>query len=56
MNRSKVILYAYEAVLNADILTEGDKLILHALGVTTGTPGHASRNKPLMKRRTVRSR
>ncbi len=33
ITRSEVILYAYEAVLNADVLTEGDKLILHALGV-----------------------
>lgn len=34
ITRSEVVLYAYEAVLNAECLTEGDKLILHALGVT----------------------
>lgn len=33
ITRSEVILYAYKAVLNANVLTEGDKLILHALGV-----------------------
>lgn len=33
ITRSEVILYAYEAVLNAAVLTEGDNLILHALGV-----------------------
>ena len=30
---SEIVLYAHQAVLNADVLTEGDKLILHALGV-----------------------
>jgi hypothetical protein len=33
ITRSEVVLYAYEAVLDADKLTEGDQLILHALGV-----------------------
>ena len=28
------VLYAYEAVLNSDRLQEGDRLILHALGVS----------------------
>jgi hypothetical protein len=38
ITRSSDVLYAYEAVLDADKLTEGDRLILHALGVTwTGT-------------------
>lgn len=30
--RSPDVLYAYTAVLDADILNEGDRLILHALG------------------------
>ncbi len=34
ITQSSVVLYAYEAVLDADKLTEGDRLILHALGVT----------------------
>ncbi len=33
VTRSAVVLYAYEAVVDANALTEGDKLILHALGV-----------------------
>ena len=33
ITQSEVILYAYAAVLNAEVLTEGDQLILHALGV-----------------------
>ena len=33
-----VVMYAYEAVLDSDKLSEGDRLILHALGVEwTGT-------------------
>jgi hypothetical protein len=40
ITRSSDVLYAYEAVLDADKLTEGDRLILHALGVTwTGKVG-----------------
>ena len=31
--RNQRVLYAYEAVIDAATLTEGDKLILHALGV-----------------------
>jgi hypothetical protein len=31
--RNQAVLYAYEAVIDAGTLTEGDKLILHALGV-----------------------
>jgi hypothetical protein len=34
ITRSPEVFYAYGAVLNADRLTEGDRLILHALGVT----------------------
>jgi hypothetical protein len=34
ITRSSDVLYAYEAVLDGDKLTEGDRLILHALGVT----------------------
>jgi hypothetical protein len=34
ITRSEVVHYAYEAVMDASVLTEGDKLILHALGVT----------------------
>jgi hypothetical protein len=34
ITRSSDVLYAYEAVWDADKLTEGDRLILHALGVT----------------------
>ena len=34
ITRNRDVRYAYEAVLNADRLTEGDKLILHALGVS----------------------
>jgi hypothetical protein len=30
---SPTVLYAYEAVVDGDRLTEGDKMILHALGV-----------------------
>jgi hypothetical protein len=33
INCSAEVLYAYEAVLDANKLTEGDRLILHALGV-----------------------
>ncbi len=33
ITRSSDVLYAYEAVLDGDKLTEGDRLILHALGV-----------------------
>jgi hypothetical protein len=33
ITRSSDVLYAYEAVLDADKLAEGDRLILHALGV-----------------------
>ena len=33
ITQSSDVLYAYEAVLDADKLTEGDRLILHALGV-----------------------
>ncbi len=33
ITRSPEVLYAYGAVLDADRLTEGDRLILHALGV-----------------------
>ena len=33
ITQSSVVLYAYEAVLDADKLTEGDRIILHALGV-----------------------
>ncbi|HKD84180.1 MAG TPA: hypothetical protein VKB58_05485 [Terriglobales bacterium] len=31
--RNQTVLYAYEAVIDAATLTEGDRLILHALGV-----------------------
>lgn len=31
--RNQAVLYAYSAVLDAATLTEGDRLILHALGV-----------------------
>jgi hypothetical protein len=31
---SSTVLYAYEAVLDGDKLSEGDKIILHALGVS----------------------
>lgn len=34
VTRSEVVLYAYEAVLHAEKLTEGDRLILHALGAS----------------------
>jgi hypothetical protein len=34
ITRSPEVLYAYGAVLDADKLTEGDRLALHALGVT----------------------
>lgn len=30
---SAIVLYAYEAVLDADKLSEGDRIILHGLGV-----------------------
>ncbi len=33
ITRSEGVLYAYQAVMDADILTEGDRLTLHALGV-----------------------
>ncbi|MGA7459305.1 MAG: hypothetical protein WBW69_03725 [Candidatus Korobacteraceae bacterium] len=33
ITRSELVLYAYEAVVDASALTEGDKLTLHALGV-----------------------
>jgi hypothetical protein len=33
ITQSETILYAYESVLDADKLTEGDRLMLHALGV-----------------------
>ena len=33
ITQSSVVLYAYEAVLDADKLTEGDRITLHALGV-----------------------
>ncbi len=33
ITRSDVVTYAYEAVLDADKLSIGDQLILHALGV-----------------------
>ena len=33
ITRSSEVLYAFEAVLDADKLTMGDRLILHALGV-----------------------
>ena len=39
ITRSPDVLYAYEAVLDADKLTEGDRLILHALGVTWANNG-----------------
>jgi len=32
ITRSEAVLYVYEAVLDAEKLTLGDKLILHALG------------------------
>jgi hypothetical protein len=32
VTRSQEVLYAYEAAMNAENLTEGDRLILHALG------------------------
>ena len=31
---SSTVLYAYEAVLDGDKLSEGDRIILHALGVS----------------------
>jgi hypothetical protein len=34
VTRSEIVLYAYEAVADASALTEGDLLILHALGVS----------------------
>jgi len=34
ITRSELVLYAYEAVVDANTLSEGDKLILHALGVS----------------------
>jgi len=34
ITRSELVLYAYEAVVDAGALSEGDKLILHALGVS----------------------
>lgn len=34
ITRSKDVLYAYESVMDADKLTAGDRLILHALGVS----------------------
>ncbi|MGC2111755.1 MAG: hypothetical protein WA655_19720 [Candidatus Korobacteraceae bacterium] len=34
ITRSADVLYAYEAVLDASKLTVGDRLILHALGVS----------------------
>ena len=34
ITRSEVVLYAYEAVVHASALAEGDQLILHALGVS----------------------
>ncbi len=33
ITRSETVLYAYQAVLDPDKLSEGDRLILHALGV-----------------------
>ena len=33
ITRSEAVLYAYAAVADANKLTEGDRLILHALGV-----------------------
>ena len=33
VTRSEAVLYAYEAVVDANKLSEGDRLILHALGV-----------------------
>ncbi len=33
VTRSELVLYAFEAVRDADALTEADKLILHAWGV-----------------------
>ena len=33
ITQSQIVLYAYEAVLDASKLWEGDRLILHALGV-----------------------
>jgi hypothetical protein len=33
LTRSEIVAYAHRAVLDADTLTEGDRLILHALGV-----------------------
>lgn len=34
ITRNELVLYAYEAVIDASALTEGDNLILHALGVS----------------------
>ena len=34
ITRSEAVLYAYEAVVDAGKLSEGDRLVLHALGVT----------------------
>jgi hypothetical protein len=34
ITRSSEVLYAFQSVLNADHLSQGDKLILHALGVS----------------------
>jgi hypothetical protein len=33
ITRSPIVLYAYQSVLNADSLSEGDRITLHALGV-----------------------
>jgi hypothetical protein len=47
---SKLVLYAYEAVVDADALTEGDKLILHALGVAWTNNPCAGTCKPVEAR------
>jgi len=45
ITRSPIVLYAYAAVLDADNLGEGDRLILHALGTAwTGKVGAGACN------------
>ena len=57
ITRSEVVLYAYEAALDADKLTEGDQLILHALGVswTNNCACKSTEHKPQQKGNVSRS-
>ena len=36
ITKSEIVIYAYEAVLDAEKLSLGDRIILHALGVLWG--------------------